>query len=77
MDDETKDGFYGGEIEDEDEIFIDISDDEPLALSNDMFDDNTRKVQQEAEEDLRATLKSMLPDEKIDDDEDFEFIDLD
>lgn len=79
FDEESKEGFYGGEIEDEDEIFIDISDDEPLTISPEEIDKETQKLQKETEEDLKATLKSMLPDEKDDeeDDEDFEFIDLD
>lgn len=76
---ESKEGFYGGEIEDEDEVFIDITDDEPATISQEAIDKKTEEAQQEAEEDLRETLKSMLPDEKddFDEDEDFEFIDLD
>lgn len=84
-DKEQKEGFYGGEIEDEDEIFIDITDDEDNEIPEELkvvtqeeIDNNTEKAQKEAEEDLKETLKSMLPDEQDDDDDDdFEFIVLD
>lgn len=64
---QSEEGFYGGEIEEEDEVFIDIIDD------GSEIDDNTE------EEDLKETMKSLLPDEQDDDeddDDDFEFIDL-
>lgn len=67
-DKESEKGFYGGEIEEEDEVFIDIVDDGNDDLENEEPD----------EEDLKATMKSLLPDEQNDDedDDDFEFIDL-
>lgn len=77
-DKESEEGFYGGEIKNEDEIFIDITDDEPVEISHETIEKKTEEAQQEAEEDLKETLKSMLPDDNDDDDdEDFEFIDLD
>ena len=91
-------GFYGGEIDDEDEVLIDITDDEPeekikaepdmkksgeaeaketKPVTNEEIERNTAAAQQEAEEDLKETLKSMLPDEQDnEEDEDLEFIDL-
>lgn len=77
-DEQSEDDFYGGEIEDEDEILIDITDDEPKAVTQEEIDKNTETARQESEEDLKETLKSMLPDEQDedDDDDDFEFIDL-
>lgn len=71
-------GFYGGELDDEDEILIDITDEEPETETADKEEKTIKAVQQETEEDLKETLKSMLPDEQDDedDDDDFEFIDL-
>lgn len=91
-------GFYGGEIDEEDDVLIDITDDEPEEIikaepdmkksgdaevketrpvTNEEIEKNTAAAQQEAEEDLKETLKSMLPDEQdSEEDEDFEFIDL-
>lgn len=68
-DKESESGFYGGEIEEEDEVFIDIIDDG--------YDEDLES--EPSEEDLKATMKSLLPDEQNDDeddDDDFEFIDL-
>lgn len=64
-DKQSEEGFYGGELEEEDEVFIDIVDDNP--------EDNA-----EDEEDIKETIKSLLPDDQDDDDDDddFEFIDL-
>lgn len=64
---ESEEGFYGGEIEEEDEIFIDI------------INDDSEVIQEETvEEDIKETIKSLLPDDQDedDDDDDFEFIDL-
>ncbi len=75
-DKESEEGFYGGEIEDEDEVLIDISDDEPASVSPEEIEKNMEEAQQKAEEDLKETLKSMLPEDTEDEDDDFEFIDL-
>ncbi len=78
-DKQSEGGFYGGEIDDEDEILIDITEDEPKVATPEEIEKNTEAAQQEAEEDLKETLKSMLPDEQDEveeDDDDFEFIDL-
>ncbi|MCR5736095.1 MAG: cadherin-like beta sandwich domain-containing protein [Eubacterium sp.] len=92
---ESTEGFYGGEIIEEDEVLIDITDDNAETEPEDSFEISEdaseepvvqdRKVTPEEimkseEEDLKETLKSMLPpeeDEDDDDDDDFEFIDLD
>lgn len=69
-----EEGFYGGEIEEEDDVLIDITDEE----KKDGIENKTNEARLEAEEDLKETLKSMLPEEdnESEDDEDFEFIDL-
>ena len=80
---------YGGEIEEEDEVFIDIIDDgydedlesEPSEedLKVEPSEKEVLKDEPSEEEDLKATMKSLLPDEQNDDeddDDDFEFIDL-
>ena len=78
-DKESESGFYGGEIEEEDEVFIDIIDD---GYDEDLESEPSEedlKVEPSEEEDLKATMKSLLPDEQNDDeddDDDFEFIDL-
>lgn len=67
-------------IQESEEDFENIADEEPVVIAQETIDKKTEEVQQEAEEDLKETLKSMLPDENDDDeddDEDFEFIDLD
>ena len=66
---ESEEGFYGGEVQEEDEVFIDIVDDKDKEKA-----DNTEDA-----EDLKSTMKSLLPedDEEEDDDDDFEFINLD
>lgn len=64
-DKQSEEGFYGGEAPEEDEVFIDI------------VDDGSEIREVDDEEDLKATMKSLLPDEQDDDDDDdFEFIDL-
>lgn len=73
---QSDEGFYGGEIAAEDEVLIDITEDEPIPVTQEEIEKNTEAAQQESEEDLKEMLKSMLPDEQEDDDEDFEFIDL-
>lgn len=88
-DKESESGFYGGEIEEEDEVFIDIIDDgydedlesEPSEedLKVEPSEKEVLKAEPSEEEDLKATMKSLLPDEQNDDeddDDDFEFIDL-
>jgi hypothetical protein len=109
-DKQQEEGFYGGEIEEEDEILIDLTEDEivaevenepvvetqektvveteeepveeeteqPAGVTEEEIEKNLEVAQQESEEDLKETLKSMLPDEQDaeDDDDDFEFIDL-
>lgn len=71
-DKQSAEGFYGGEVDEEDEVFIDIIDDK----------DKTEKDAKDSEnddfDDLKETMKSLLPDEQDDDDDDdFQFIDLD
>lgn len=63
---QSEEGFYGGEAPEEDEVFIDI------------VDDGSEIKDVDADEDLKETMKSLLPDEQDDDDDDddFEFIDL-
>ena len=69
---ETEEGFYGGEVEEEDEVFIDIIDECAE------IDEDSQVEEVSDEEDLKETMKSLLPDEQDDedDDDDFEFIDL-
>ncbi|MCI8956173.1 MAG: cadherin-like beta sandwich domain-containing protein [Eubacterium sp.] len=74
-DKQSEEGFYGGEVDEEDEVFIDIVDDDDLKDAK-----NDAEVSENAddEEDLKETMKSLLPDEQDDDDDDdFQFIDLD
>lgn len=83
--DEEKEGFYGGELEEEDDIFIDITDEEDFEVQLDEPDEITAEsedaIVEEIEESLKETLKSMLPEEDSDEDsqdeDDFEFIELD
>ncbi len=87
---ESTEGFYGGEVNSENEVLVDISeDDEPeladpienLADKREIVDTSEIDVDSLSEpEDLKSTLKSMLAsedEEDVDDDDDFEFIDLD
>ncbi|MCR5703049.1 MAG: cadherin-like beta sandwich domain-containing protein [Eubacterium sp.] len=86
---ESHEGFYGGEVVEEDEVLIDITDDEKDVEVIDHPEEPEQKTVEEVaetpeeilkneEEDLKETLKSMLPPEEDDDDDDgFEFIDLD
>lgn len=72
---ESDEGFYGGEDEEDGEVFIDITDDEPEVSKEEQIENNTREAKQETEEDIKETLKSMLSDDE--DDDDIEFIDID
>lgn len=87
---ESHEGFYGGEVVEEDEVLIDITDDAVEEKEVEVIDNTEEPEQVEEtvetpeeilkneEEDLKETLKSMLPPEEDDDDDDgFEFIDLD
>ena len=89
-DKESTEGFYGGEVNDENEVLVDISEDDDMELAEPIEDmaDKKREIVDTSEidvdglsepEDLKSTLKSMLQsdDEDLDDDDDFEFIDLD
>ena len=69
-------GGLGGESDEEDgEVFIDITDDEPEVSKEEQIENNTKEAKQETEEDIKETLKSMLSDDE--DDDDIEFIDID
>lgn len=72
---ESDEGFYGGEDEEDGEVFIDITDDEPEVSKEEQIENNTKEAKQETEEDIKETLKSMLSDDE--DDDDIEFIDID
>ena len=90
-DKESTEGFYGGEINAEDEVLVDLSEDngpelaepiEEMAEQREIVD--TAEIDVDAlnePDDLKSTLKSMLQSEDDEDDEDedddFEFIDLD
>jgi hypothetical protein len=88
---ESSEGFYGGEILEEDEVLIDITSDEPeepenqfeISKPEEAVDEKKitpEEIMKNEEEDLKETLKSMLPpkeEDDDDDDDDFEFIDLD
>ena len=90
-DKESTEGFYGGEVNAEDEVLVDITDDggDDLAEPIENMADKKREIVDTSEidvdslnepEDLKSTLKSMLQsddEEDLDDDDDFEFIDLD
>lgn len=76
-DKQSEEGFYGGEVDEEDEVFIDIIED----ADNDDVEDAGSNVEisenADYDDDLKETMKSLLPDEQDDDDDDdFEFIDL-
>lgn len=65
--------FYEDEAEEADEDFVDIPDDVEEETTE-AEDDEPTAIE---EEDLKETIKSLLPDEQEeDDDDDFEFIDL-
>ena len=71
-DKQSAEGFYGGEVDEEDEVFIDIIDDK------DKTEKDAKDSENEDFDDLKETMKSLLPDEQDDDDDDdFQFIDLD
>lgn len=79
---EDSEGFYGGEIKEEDEIFIDILDDEEEDIKIDDVEVKSEVSEDiQLEENLKEALKSILPEENSTDDveeeDDFEFIDLD
>ena len=89
-DKESTEGFYGGEVNAEDEVLVDLSDDDGPELADPIEDmgEKKREIIDTSEidvdslsepEDLKSTLKSMLQsdDDDLDDDDDFEFIDLD
>ncbi len=90
-DKESTEGFYGGEINSEDEVLVDITEDdgseladpiENMADKREIVDTSEIDVDSLSEpEDLKSTLKSMLQsddeDDEPDEDNDFEFIDLD
>ena len=66
------------EIETEDDVILDVSDDkelkEPVADENDQIELDLDSISEQ--DDIQDTLKSMLDDDSEDDDDDFEFIDL-
>lgn len=86
---ESKEGFYGGEIKSEDEVLVDLSDGDEPELAEPIEEmAGKRNIEDTADinvdsldepEDLKSTLKSMLQtdEEDVDEDDDFEFIDLD
>ncbi len=90
-DKESTEGFYGGEINSEDEVLVDLSKDdgpelaepiENIADKREIVDTSEIDVESLNEpEDLKSTLKSMLQsddeEDEPDEDNDFEFIDLD
>ncbi|MBP5773249.1 MAG: hypothetical protein J6W35_04185, partial [Eubacterium sp.] len=90
-DKESSEGFYGGEINSEDEVLVDITEDEGpelaepienMADKREIVDTSEIDVESLNEpEDLKSTLKSMLQsddeEDEPDEDNDFEFIDLD
>ena len=90
-DKESTEGFYGGEVNAEDEVLVDLSEDDDMELAEPIENmAEQREIVDTAEidvdslsepEDLKSTLKSMLAsdedDDLDDDDDDFEFIDLD
>ena len=89
-DKESSEGFYGGEINSEDEVLVDITEDEGpelaepienMADKREIVDTSEIDVESLNEpEDLKSTLKSMLQsddeEDEPDEDNDFEFIDL-
>ena len=88
-DKESTEGFYGGEINSESDVLVDITEDdgpeladpiENMADQREIVDTSEIDVDSLSEpDDLKSTLKSMLQsdDDEESDDEDFEFIDLD
>ena len=90
-DKESTEGFYGGEINSEDEVLVDITEDdgpelaepiENMADKREIVDTSEIDVDSLSEpEDLKSTLKTMLQsddeEDEPDEDNDFEFIDLD
>ena len=88
-DKESTEGFYGGEVNAEDEVLVDLSEDDGPELAEPIEDmADQREIVDTAEinvdsldepDDLKSTLKSMLQsdeDDDLDDDDDFEFIDI-
>ena len=89
-DKESTEGFYGGEIKSEEDVLVDLSEDdgpeladpiENMAEQREIVDTSEIDVDSLNEpEDLKSTLKSMLQtdeEDDMDDEDDFEFIDLD
>lgn len=77
-DKQSEEGFYGGEVDEEDEVFIDIIEDADKDDVEDAGSDVEISENTDYDDDLKETMKSLLPDEQDDDDDDdFQFIDLD
>lgn len=87
-DKESNEGFYGGEVNSENEVLVDLNDEAGPDLADPIENvEHTAEIQDTAEidveslsepEDLKSTLKSMLAsEEEEDEDDDFEFIDID
>lgn len=77
-DKQSEEGFYGGEVDEEDEVFIDIVEDDDKDDIEDVANDTEVSESADYDDDLKETMKSLLPDEQDDDDDDdFQFIDLD
>lgn len=78
-DKQSEEGFYGGEVDEEDEVFIDIVEDADKDDVEDAGSDVEISENADYDDDLKETMKSLLPDEQDDDDDDddFQFIDLD
>lgn len=77
-DKQSAEGFYGGEVDEEDEVFIDIVEDADKDDVEDAGSDVEISENADYDDDLKETMKSLLPDEQDDDDDDdFQFIDLD
>ncbi len=90
-DKESTEGFYGGEVNSESDVLVDLTEGdgpeladpiEDMADKREIVDTSEIDVDSLSEpEDLKSTLKSMLAtteeEDDDDDDDDFEFIDLD
>lgn len=89
-DEESNEGFYGGEVKGEEDVLIDLTDDDPKdspqgdSASAESAEESSASKSDTMDlgnihdkEDIKETLKSMLPEEDVDSDDDFEFIDLD
>lgn len=89
-DKESTEGFYGGEVRAEEDVLVDLSEDdgpelaepiENMAEQREIVDTSEIDVDGLSEpDDLKSTLKSMLQldeEDNLDEEDDFEFIDLD